>query len=136
MNIAGKKLWQKLLDYDELLNEFSKNLCYEGWQYQYGSGVKKDLSEAADDYGNGEGLFWTGFCYNWGIGIEKDEQKAFTYYLKSAEAGYPNGIYKTSICYKFGIGVKANEDKHMEWYNKDFLKLTYYYVNRTEKNKM
>ncbi|CAG8638020.1 26042_t:CDS:2, partial [Gigaspora rosea] len=58
-----------------------EELCYKGWQHQFGIDVEKDFGKAfeyykqAADLDNGEGLFWTGFCYNWGIEEDKDKHK-------------------------------------------------------------
>ncbi|RIB10890.1 hypothetical protein C2G38_2104959, partial [Gigaspora rosea] len=57
-----------------------------------------------------------GYCYYLGIGVEIDKHKAFTYYLKSAEAGNSMGIWKTAWCYYYGIGVEKNDDKWWEWF--------------------
>ncbi|CAG8834911.1 26451_t:CDS:1, partial [Racocetra persica] len=50
------------------------DLCYKGWQFQYGNGdVNKNERLAFDNFikaaedDDDEGQFWTGFCYNWGI---------------------------------------------------------------------
>ena len=60
---------------------------------------------------NSNGMYQVGYCYNLGIGVEIDKHKAFTYYLKSAEAGNSMGIWKTSVCYLYGIGVEKDENK-------------------------
>ncbi|RIB26325.1 hypothetical protein C2G38_277178 [Gigaspora rosea] len=118
-----------------------EELCYKGWQHQFGIDVEKDFGKAfeyykqAADLDNGEGLFWTGFCYNWGIGVNKDDKEAFKHYLRSAETGYYNGIYKTAICFKFGIGIEEDKDKHKEWFNKDSLKQVRFYAERDSEAK-
>ncbi|RHZ74815.1 hypothetical protein Glove_219g167 [Diversispora epigaea] len=51
--------------------------------------------------GNSNGPFGLGNCYDNGIGTTKDEEKAFQWYLKSAE----------------GRNTK-DEEKALEWYLK------------------
>lgn len=90
---------------------------YVGWCYQYGIGVKKDLSKAFEYYqqaanmGDGQGMFQVAEFYHLGIHIEKNRDNAFNYFLKSAEAGDEMGIFKTALCYKFGYGTRQDEDK-------------------------
>ncbi|CAG8746930.1 11904_t:CDS:1, partial [Gigaspora rosea] len=43
--------------------------------------------------------------------VQTETEKAFSYYLKSAEAGNAMGIRKTFICYYYGIGVEKDEDE-------------------------
>ncbi|RIB07424.1 kinase-like domain-containing protein [Gigaspora rosea] len=57
---------------------------------------------------NSNGMYQVGYCYYLGIGVEIDKHKAFTYYLKSAEAGNSMEIWKTVWCYYYGIGVEKN----------------------------
>ncbi|KAF0479087.1 NACHT domain-containing protein [Gigaspora margarita] len=70
------------------------------------------------DMNSSNGLSWLGQCYDLGIGVEIDKCKAFTYYLKAAEAGNFMGIWETSICYKYGIGIEQNINKYNEWIEK------------------
>ncbi|RIB11711.1 kinase-like domain-containing protein [Gigaspora rosea] len=63
---------------------------------------------------NSNGMYQVGYCYHLGIGVEIDKQKAFTNYLKSAEAGNSNGIWKTAISY-----YHKNYDKYDEWFEKE-----------------
>ena len=42
---------------------------------------------------------------------EINKDKAFTYYLKSAEAGNSMEIWKTAWSYCYGIGVEGNWSK-------------------------
>ncbi|RIB29727.1 kinase-like domain-containing protein [Gigaspora rosea] len=83
------------------------------------------LDNTKDSYGNylydmnnSNGMYQVGYCYYLGIGVEIDKHKAFTYYLKSAEADNSMGIWKTVWCYYYGIGVEKNDDKWWEWYKK------------------
>ena len=67
---------------------------------------------------NSNGMYQVGYCYYLGIGVDVDKQKAFTYYLKSAEEGNSIGIWKTAICYRYGIGVEENFNEFVKWFYK------------------
>ncbi|KAF0441703.1 calmodulin-dependent protein kinase [Gigaspora margarita] len=55
---------------------------------------------------------------NNGIEIEKNENKAFTYYQKSANMNNSDGIYYVSHCYDLGIEVEVDKKKAFEYYLK------------------
>ncbi|RIB23637.1 hypothetical protein C2G38_2170629 [Gigaspora rosea] len=64
------------------MNQTGSELCYKGWQYQYG------------------------------IDIEKDKRKAFRCYYKATLIGSnPNGIFKTAIFYRYETGIEENHTK-------------------------
>ena len=51
-----------------------------------------------------------GMFYEKGLGgLEQDLQKAFTYYLETAENGYYLAYFDTARCYENGIGTEKNE---------------------------
>ncbi|RHZ72881.1 hypothetical protein Glove_236g22 [Diversispora epigaea] len=51
-----------------------------------------------------------------GIGTTKDEEKAFQWYLKSAEGGNSIGQFNLGNCYENGIGTTKDEEKAFQWY--------------------
>src|ERR1044072_9426288 len=53
-----------------------------------------------------------------GIGTDRDEQKAFEWYMKSAENGNINGQYSVAMCYKYGLGTEVDKQKAVEWFLK------------------
>ncbi len=61
-------------------------------------------------------LNFIGSAYYWGDGVEQDREKAFQYYLRSAELGNPECQYKIATCYEQGIGVAQDPEKAMHWY--------------------
>ena len=71
-----------------------KELCIQGWKYQFGIDVEKDLEKAFDfykqaaDLGVGEGMFQIAEFCHLGIHVKKDRNKAFEYFQKSASAGF------------------------------------------------
>lgn len=50
--------------------------------------------------------------------VERDLNKAFQYYLESAEKGYVTAQYAVGECYEKGDGVKKNKDEAQKWYEK------------------
>ncbi|RIB24351.1 kinase-like domain-containing protein [Gigaspora rosea] len=69
---------------------------------------------------NSNEMYKDGHRYYLGIEVEMDKHKAFTYYLKSAEAGNSMGIFKTAICYYYGVGVAEDKNKYEYWIKKDY----------------
>ena len=55
--------------------------------------------------GNSAALNSLGDCYRYGKGIDKDEEKAYGWYLKSAENGNSLGKINVGYCLDFGIGI-------------------------------
>ena len=49
------------------------------------------------------------YCYEYGIGTDKNQNKAFEWYLKSAENGIAMAQYNLAICYEDGIGTNPEE---------------------------
>ncbi|RHZ89438.1 hypothetical protein Glove_14g36 [Diversispora epigaea] len=56
--------------------------------------------------------------HEYGIGTKKDEDKAFQWYLKSAEGGNHMRQNKLGYCYQHGIGTTKDEEKAFQWYLK------------------
>ncbi|RHZ89443.1 hypothetical protein Glove_14g12 [Diversispora epigaea] len=81
---------------------FSVSKCTNTSCYHNGIGTTKDL----------------GSCYHNGIGTTKDEEKAFLWYLKSAEGGNITGQCSLGYCYDNGIGTIKDEEKAFQWYLK------------------
>ncbi|RHZ57536.1 hypothetical protein Glove_386g18 [Diversispora epigaea] len=64
------------------------------------------------------GQICLGICYQQGIGTTKDEEKAFEWYMKSAEGGSNRGQFSLGNCYRDGIGITKDEEKAFRWYMK------------------
>ncbi|RHZ57520.1 hypothetical protein Glove_386g34 [Diversispora epigaea] len=58
-----------------------------------------------------------GYCYENGIGTTKDEEKAFQWYLRSAEDENNNGQNNLGYYYN-DIGTTKDEEKTFHWYIK------------------
>lgn len=61
-------------------------------------------------------LNFVGSAYFWGDGIEPDREKAFGYYLTSAQKGNPETQYKIGNCYKTGQGTAQNMTEALHWH--------------------
>lgn len=61
-------------------------------------------------------LNFVGSAYYWGDGVTQDRQKAFEYYLISAQKGNPETQYKIGNCYETGQGTDQNIDQAIFWY--------------------
>ncbi|RHZ79963.1 hypothetical protein Glove_139g258 [Diversispora epigaea] len=68
--------------------------------------------------GNSNGQNNLGDCYRNGIGTTKDEEKAFQWYMKSAEGGNCSGQNNLGDCYRNGIGTTTDEEKAFQWFMK------------------
>lgn len=61
-------------------------------------------------------LNFVGSAYFWGDGITPDREKAFGYYLTSAQKGNPETQYKIGNCYETGQGTAQNMTEALRWY--------------------
>lgn len=52
------------------------------------------------------------------MGGAVNQEKAFKYYLMSAEKNHKDGINDTIRCYKEGIGVSVNTEEARKWEEK------------------
>lgn len=71
-----------------------------------------DLAPAEDIYV----LNFVGSAYFWGDGVTPDREKAFGYYLISAQKGNPETQYKIGNCYQTGQGTEQDLTKARQWY--------------------
>lgn len=62
-------------------------------------------------------LNFIGSAYYWGDGVAPDRQKAFDYYLTSAQLGNPETQYKVGLCYETGQGVALDLQQALSWYH-------------------
>lgn len=99
--------------------------------YQHGIVVEEDLAVSDSLYAKSfdelmllapeEDIYvlnFVGSAYYWGDGVETDRQKAFDYYLISAQKGNPETQYKIGNCYETGQGTEKDIEQALLWYNK------------------
>ncbi|KAF0534287.1 sel1 repeat family protein [Gigaspora margarita] len=102
---------------------FYKEFCIQGWKYQFGIYVEKNLEKAFDfykqatDLGDGEGMFQIAEFYHLGIHVKKDRNNAFEYFQKSASTGFEMGIVKKAFCNRYGYGTQENYNYSEELLN-------------------
>ncbi|RIB07457.1 kinase-like domain-containing protein [Gigaspora rosea] len=104
----------------QIIDVFNKQLNFDSSRQLADTTNEPNGNYLHVDENNSNGMYTyqVGYCYYLGIGVEIDKHKAFTYYLKSAEAGNSMGIWKTAWCYYYGIGAKKNLRKWREWIDK------------------
>jgi len=59
-----------------------------------------------------------GYGYGNGIFFSKNHNKAFKWFLKSAERGNAKGQSNVGVCYYYGYGTEKNYGKAFEFYKK------------------
>lgn len=62
--------------------------------------------------------FYCGKLLYEGKGIRQDKQQGAIYYLKAAEAGFPQAQYEVASCYASGEGLMKNLEQAAIWYQK------------------
>ena len=99
--------------------------------YQHGIAIEEDLAVSDSLYTQSfneliqlapqEDIYvlnFVGSAYFWGDGVKLDRQKAFEYYLISANKGNPETQYKVGNCYETGQGTEQDLDQAIIWYQK------------------
>ena len=71
-----------------------------------------------------------GNCYYHGYGTKKDYEKAFEYWLQSAELGYRDAFYDVRFSYFYAYGVKKDLNKALYWAEKTG---DQYWIDRVKK---
>jgi len=93
-----------------------------GDYYAQGSGVEKNLSEAAKWYrkaaeqGNVDAEIRLGICYDNGQGVLQDYDEAVKWYRAAAEQGNQWGQYDLGLCYQYGKSVSKDNTEALKWY--------------------
>ncbi|HIB69245.1 MAG TPA: sel1 repeat family protein, partial [Phycisphaerales bacterium] len=67
---------------------------------------------------DGRASYWLGKAYLNGWTVEPDPNKAFAYFLQSAESLDPKGLNALGYCYQHGIGVEGNPVLGAEYFQK------------------
>jgi TPR repeat protein len=90
--------------------------------YDYGDGVKQDLSKAVEYYqraanqGHAVAQFNLGWCWECGKGVTKDWSEAVRYYQLSADQGCSLAQNNLGSCYENGTGVDLDFSKALSYY--------------------
>ena len=74
--------------------------------------------QAAAEKGHKKAQYRLGLCYDKGKGVEENDQKAVSWYAKSAAQDYAKALYQLGKCYKNGEGVAKDRKKAVELFTK------------------
>ncbi len=103
----------------------SSNRQFEiGLRYEKGTGVEKNLKQAANWYrrsaeqGNTKAQFNLASLYEYGEGVEKNPLQALRWYTEAAMKGEVNAQVTLGNQYERGIGVARNIPEAIKWYQK------------------
>ncbi len=66
--------------------------------------------------GNIEAMYYTALSYEIGNGTNLNYRKAFVWYKKAANLGYPLAQYNLAFMYKYGYGTKKNLILSYKWF--------------------
>lgn len=94
-----------------------------GVMYEYGRGVEKNQSLAAQWYtkaarqGNTDAQYNLGVMYEQGYGVKKDFRLAANWYGKAAQAGDIDALSNLGVLYQHGSGVPQSRVVALALYN-------------------
>lgn len=99
---------QRLTAVDKLLKREARFKCQKCATYTIVCPQPIKDSREADSFLDGGYEYLLGNKYMKGVQVPKNEEKAFEYYLKSAQLGNPDGQYNAGRCYKEGNGIERD----------------------------
>ena len=135
LGLAGNKLYDKsmapMIWHSKWISEDSSSSPEDaaqqnnlGYNYQFGKGVKKDLTKAiywyrkAANQGYAMAQYNLGVCYANGRGVAQDYTEAVKWYRKAAEQGYADAQNNLGRLYENGRGVAQDYTEAVKWYRK------------------
>ena len=92
-----------------------------GYRYQYGIDMPQDTIKAVECFkelaesGNVKAQFWLGKYYESLYDTIAGRPQAYAWYLKAANAGYPDAQNAVGECFYKGIGVEKDDKAAMAW---------------------
>ena len=95
-----------------------------GYRYQYGIDMPQDTVKAVECFkelaesGNVKAQFWLGKYYESLYDTIAGRPQAYAWYLKAANAGYPDAQNAVGECFYKGIGVEKDDKAAMAWFIK------------------
>ena len=93
-----------------------------GRSYELGTGVSRDLAQAAQWYlkaaeqGYAGAQFKLGECCYKGSGVPQSLEQAMGWYRKAAEQGHSEAQFKLGECCESGSGVPKDPEQAAKWY--------------------
>ena len=100
----------------------AKGGFYVGYMFEYGEGVKKDLTSAAKWYlmaanaGIRGAQHNLGYFYYTGTAVKQDYKRAFDYFTMAAKQGKTDSMVNIGVMYENGQYVKMDFEKALKWY--------------------
>jgi len=94
-----------------------------GSDYEYGTGILKDHSEAfrwkqlSANQGHPNAQYGVGKYYEKGIGVPKDIEEAIRWYRRAAEQGFDLAQLRLGIAYAMGEGMPRDLVEAYKWVN-------------------
>jgi TPR repeat protein len=95
-----------------------------GVLYQYGLGIPRSMSKAAEMYERAAQLGFVtaqydlGNLYYDGNGVDRDRKQAARWYTAAAQGGHARAQYYLAQMYEEGEGVDENQETALQWYRK------------------
>ena len=131
ISMAGSKYWEERGDLDtalSILNDayqrgstrVSGDLCAIAYDFYSEEDFRQALQiyQTAADMGDGWAMYSLYMLYLYGNGVAQSNATAFSWAMKSAQAGDSSGYMAVGTCYLNGIGVEQNRDEARKWFQK------------------
>ena len=131
LSMAGSEYWEERRDLDSalsVLNEAhqrgstraSGDMCAIAYDFYSEEDFRQALQiyQTAADLGNGGAMYSLYLLYLYGNGVAQSDATAFSWAMKSAQAGDSNGYMAVGTCYLNGRGVGQNRDEARKWFQK------------------
>ena len=93
----------------------AKKIFERAEKYEFGDGVKKDISKAIELYRQAAEMDFPQAQYNLAF-LLNDEKESLEWLTKSAENGYKDAQYELAIQYLYGYGVRQDMNKSVYWF--------------------
>ena len=110
--------WKKAADEGSADGMYHVGFAYANGIYMEQNYVfaRKWFEDAGE--GHAKALDWLGYLHQKGFGVPQSDEKAFEYYLKSADLGCDHAMNQVGIAYENGRGCQKDITKAIEWYTK------------------
>ena len=131
LSMAGSEYWEERRDLDSALSVLndahqrgstraSGDMCAIAYDFYSEEDFRQALQiyQTAADLGNGGAMYSLYLLYLYGNGVAQSDATAFSWAMKSAQAGDSNGYMAVGTCYLNGRGVGQNRDEARKWFQK------------------
>lgn len=131
ISMAGSKYWEERGDLESALSVLSDahrrgstrasgDMCAIAYDFYSEENFQQALQiyQTAADLGDGEAMYSLYMLYLYGNGVAQSDAAAFSWAMKSAQAGNSNGYMAVGTCYLNGRGVEQNRDEARKWFQK------------------